>query len=132
VIDNPIPYLPGEIKPQTIILQDINHTQALFIMSESFAAELVQDILTDVPERGMSQVMAQGNCLGQILIQIESTAYGAGYLGNLQGMCEPGYVMVPLRSNEDLCLVFEATESFGVDDTVTVTLKCGTHRTGLF
>jgi len=101
-------------------------------MPETLMIEFVEDIFTHVTKRGMPQVMAQGDCLGQVLIQVQGSRYGAGYLGNLQGMGEPGYIMVTQGGDEDLCLVLEPPERFAVYDAVAVTLKDCPYMAGLF
>jgi hypothetical protein len=94
--------------------------------------DLIQDILTHMTERGMTQVMTQGDGFSQILIEIQGTAYSASYLRDLKGVGEPCYIMVSLRSNENLRLVLEAAKSLGMDNAVSVTLEGSTYWTGLF
>ena len=47
-------------------------------------------------------------------------------------MSKPRGIMVTERSNKDLRLVFEAPESFAVDNTVAVTLEGGAYRARIF
>jgi len=83
-------------------------------------------------EGGMAQVMTQGNCLGQVLIQVQGTGDGTGYLRDLKGMGQASYIMVAQWGNKDLCLVLEAAKGLGMDDAVPVALESGTDWAGLF
>jgi hypothetical protein len=53
-------------------------------------------------------------------------------LRDLQGVGEPGYIVVTQGSNENLCLMLEAAKSLAVDNTVSVTLKSSAYRARLF
>jgi len=79
----------------------------------------------------MPQVMPQGNCLRQVLVEVEGSGYGAGYLGNLQRMGKARYIVVTQRGNENLRFVFEAAKRLAVNNAVAVTLKGSAHRTRL-
>ena len=48
-------------------------------------------------ERGMPQVVGQTDGLGQVLVQPQGPGDGSGDLGHLQGMGEPGAVVIPFR-----------------------------------
>jgi hypothetical protein len=67
----------------------------------------------------------------QILIEMKGTAYSASYLSYLKGMGKAGYIMVPQRSYENLCLVLEAAKSLRMDNTIPVSLEDSTYRTRL-
>jgi hypothetical protein len=58
----------------------------------------------------MAQVVPQADCFCQVLVEVEGTGYGSGYLGDLEGVSEAGHVMVTKWSDEDLCLVLESAE----------------------
>ena len=62
-------------------------------------------------ERGMTEVMAQSNCLGEVFIKVQGSSYGTGYLRNLQGMGEAGYIVVAQGSNKNLRFMLESTKS---------------------
>ena len=47
-------------------------------------------------------------------------------------MSKPGDIMVTQGSNKDLCLMFQPTESLGMDLAVTVALKTGPYGALLF
>jgi hypothetical protein len=80
----------------------------------------------------MAQVMTQGNCLSQVLIQVQGTGDGTGYLRDLEGMGQAGYIVVAQGGNKDLRLVLETAEGLGMDDAIPVALESGTDGAGLF
>jgi hypothetical protein len=55
-------------------------------MAETVTIEFIQYIFTGMPEGSMTQVMSQGNRLSQILVKVQCSGNGAGYLGDLEGM----------------------------------------------
>jgi len=63
----------------------------------------------------MPQVMAQGNCLRQVLVKVQGAGYGAGYLGNLQCVGKARYVVVAQWGNKDLRFMFESAKRLAVD-----------------
>ena len=78
----------------------------------------------------MTQVVAQGDGLGQILVEPQAPGNGPGDAGHLQGVGHAGAVVVSLRLEEDLGLVHEPAEGFGVDDPVNVPLVAGADGAG--
>jgi hypothetical protein len=101
-------------------------------MSEPLVVEFIENIFANMAKRGVTEVVAQADSLGQVFIKIQGASNRARYLGDFQGVSEAGNIMVALRGNEYLSLMFEAAESLGMDNTVAVALKGGTYRTGLF
>jgi len=97
-------------------------------MSESLGVEFIQDILTYMAERGVSQVVAQGNGFCQVLVEVEGSTYGAGYLRYLQGVGKAGYIMVSRRSDKNLGFMLQPPKSLAVNYAVAVTLKDGAYR----
>ena len=78
-----------------------------------------------MPERCVSQVMSECDCLGEILIELKRPGYRARDLGYLQCVRHARAVMVTIRSDKDLCLILESSERFTVKNTVPVTLEDG-------
>ena len=70
----------------------------------------VEHLLTGMPERGVTEVVRQGDGLGEVLIERQCPGDGAGHLGNLDRVGEPGPVMVTLVIDENLRLVLQPTE----------------------
>ncbi len=78
-------HFPAQVEAVEVgvtLLQPGNYLKRLGIMIE--AAERYHFIakrpLSGMPERGMTKVVGKGQCLGQILVQIETAAYRTGNL----------------------------------------------------
>src|SRR5918997_1034619 len=82
-----------------------------------------EGIFAGMSERRMTEVVAEGYCLGEVFVQAKGAGYGAGYLHHLQGMGKAGPVVIAVWGDKDLGLVHEAAEGFGVDDAVPVALE---------
>jgi len=80
----------------------------------------------------MSQVVPEGNGFGEVFIQVQSPGNSTGNLGDFQGVCQAGDVMVAQGCDEDLSFVFQPAEGFGVDDTIAVTLESRSYRRWFF
>ena len=100
-------------------------------MAEAARMQLVELVLADVAERRVAQIVAKGNRLCQVLVQVERPRDGARDLRDLEGMRQPSDVVVAGRRNEHLCLVLQASERLGVDDAVAVPLELGPKMGGL-
>jgi hypothetical protein len=83
----------------------------------------VEHRLADMAERGVAEVVAEPDRLGQILVERQCPRNGARDLGDLQRVGQPRAVMVALGRDEDLRLVLEAPERLGVRDAVAVALQ---------
>ena len=101
-------------------------------MPESRLVEFIEHVFPHMTERGMPQVMTQGNCLRQVLVKVQGSGYGTGYLGDLQGMGKACHVVVTQRGDKNLRFVFEPAERLAVNNAVAITLKGSTHRAWLF
>ena len=66
-------------------------------MGEAARGHLVQGPLSGVAKGGVAQVVAQGDGLGQVLVQPQGPRDGPGDAGDLQGVGHAGAVVVPLR-----------------------------------
>ena len=73
----------------------------------------------------MSQIMCETDRLHEILVAAQSPRQGAADLGNFQRVGEAGAEVIAFVVDEDLRLVFEASESCGVQDAVAVALERG-------
>ena len=90
----------------------------------------VQGPLSRMSKRGMSKVMRERECLGEIFIQPEGPRQRTRDLSNLQRMSEPGSEMVAFVKDEDLGLVLEPAEGGGMDDAVAIASKIVACRVG--
>jgi hypothetical protein len=80
----------------------------------------------------MTEIMAQGYRLREVLVEPESPGDGAGDLHHLQRVCQPGAEMIPIRRDEYLGLVHQTPKCLGVYYAVTVTLKVAPHAVERF
>src|ERR1700733_1103503 len=90
----------------------------------------VEGPLAGMAEWRMAEIMRQRQGLGEILVEAKPSRQRAGNLRHFEGVSEPGAVMVAFVEHEDLCLVLEAAERSGVDDTVAVAAEDATALAG--
>jgi hypothetical protein len=103
--------------------EDVDDPQALFVVVEPGRAERLQHALAGVSERRVAEVVPKGDRLGQLFVQPQHFGDGAGDLRHLEGVRQPGAVVIPGRREEHLGLVFEPAERFGVDDAIAIALE---------
>ena len=101
-------------------------------MRKAIGTQFIQDPFAGVSKGRMAQIMSQGNGLSQILVQAQGAGNGTGNLCHFQRMGQTGTVMVTLRSQKYLGLMFESSEGFAMENPVTVALICSADVTGLF
>ena len=80
---------------------------------------------------GMPKIVTQGNCLSQILVQVQRPGDGPCNLGHLQSVGQSGPVVVTLGREKDLILVLQAAERLGMDNPVPIPLEFGAEITRL-
>jgi hypothetical protein len=131
VVQNPVPHFPCQVKASAPF-QVINHPEALFVMLKSGLKNLVQRCFAGMPKWCVAEVMAQGYRFGKVLIKPQRPGYRPGNLCDFHSVSEPGAVMISLRDNKHLCLMFEAAVAFGVNNPVPVTLESSAHTAFLF
>src|SRR5918996_3336812 len=83
----------------------------------------VEHLLARVPEGRVTEVMAEPDRLGQVLVQPERARHASRDPARLERVREPGAVVIALGRDEDLRLVLQAPERLRVDDPVAVTLE---------
>ena len=128
---DPIDHLEGEVQPSTVELETLDHAHALIDVGEAARQDRVQTFFAGVTERGVAQVVPESDGLGQVFVEAQGARHRPGDLRDLEGVRQPGAVVVTLRREEDLRLVLEPPEGLGVDDPVAVALVIGAQRTGL-
>ena len=74
-------------------------------------------------ERRVPEIVSERDRLGEVLVESEGTRDGARDLSDLERVGQAGAVVVAFRGEEDLGLVREAPERFGVEDLVAVALE---------
>jgi hypothetical protein len=127
--------LIGEVEPLPVLFEHLHHAQALLGMVEAglrveLAVDRVEGGLADVAEGGVAEIVAQRDRLGEVLVEAQGAADGAGDLGDLEGVGETGAIVVGVRGDEDLGLVGEAAEGLAVDDAIAVALEGGADGAG--
>ena len=130
--DNAVADLPGKVESFAVLFQHIHHPQALPVVGKAAGTKLVQRPFPRMTEGRMPQIMAQGDGLGQILIETQCPGNGAGNLGDLQSMGQPGAVMIPFRREKDLRFLLQPPKRLAVDDPVPVPLEAGPHLVRCF
>ena len=80
----------------------------------------IQRALAGMAERGMTEIMRQGQRLRQVLVQPKLACQRPCDLGNLEGMAEAGAVMVALVKHENLGLVLEPPEGGRINHPVAI------------
>ena len=71
----------------------------------------------------MSDIVDQGQSLGEIFVELKSTGNGAGDLGHFHGVSEPAAKVIGVAVGEDLSLTGQPPESAGVNDASAIALK---------
>src|SRR5438105_11563229 len=92
------------------------------------AHQFVQHLFAGMAEWRMTQVMGQRNGLSQVHVKPERTCNRSGDLSGLQGMGQPGAIIVTLMIDEHLGFVFKPAERCRMNDAVAVALKDGALR----
>jgi len=98
-------YFPRQIQALAIVFKLIHDSEALVVMAETIWVKSAKLILTYMAEGRVPHVVAHGDRLGEVFIQVESPGYSSSNLRDLEGVVKPGHVVVSLRRDEDLRLV---------------------------
>ena len=70
--------LLAQIQPPAVPLENIHHPQTLFIVPEALCVNAVQGPLTGMAEGRVAKIVAQGDGLGQILVEVQRAGDCAG------------------------------------------------------
>ena len=100
VFGDAVAHVEGQVQPQTVVFQFVHDAQALLVVPEPAGAEFVENRLADVAERGVTQVVAEGDGLGQVLVQVQRPGDGPGDLAHFEGVGQARPVMVASRRDE--------------------------------
>ena len=125
VLLDAVPDLEGQVQALALVFELLDDPQALVGVVEAEGQELAQGLFAGVAEGRVPEVVAEGDGLGQVLVEAEGLGDRPGDLGDLEAVGQPRPVVVPKGREEDLGLVFEAAEGLGVDDPVAVALEVG-------
>ena len=89
----------------------------------------VERALSRVAERRVAEVVPETDGLGEIFVEFERAGDRAREPRDLERVRQARAVMVALRAQEHLRLVFQAAERFRVRDAVDVALEARAHLT---
>jgi len=128
VLEDPLPNVVCEVQTRLVVafLQTVHDPDRLVVVLEASGVRValpqkaVEDSLARVAERSVTQIVAERDRLGQVLVQEERPGGAARDLRDFDRMRQPRSEMVPFVRDEDLCLVLQTPEGPGVDDPVPV------------
>jgi len=128
VLCKPFQHFPTEVEAiegGVAALEPRYHRERLRIVIETamVGEAMVERTFAGVTERRMTEIVCESASLGQVFVKSERTGERARDLGHLQGVGQPGAVMIALVVDEDLRLVGETPESRRVDDPVAIPAK---------
>ena len=118
---------PGEVQAATIVLEHVDDTQALLVVSEPPGHERVEHTFAGMTEWRVAQVMTKSDRLGQLLVQAKDLGDRARDLRHLECVREPRAIVIAFGGKEDLRLVLQPPKRLRVDDAVPVVLKRRPH-----
>ena len=101
-------------------------------MLKSARMNIIEYRLPIMSKWRMSQIVAQCNGFRQVFIQVQTAGNGPRNLRYFNGVSQTCPEMVPFRSQENLCLMHETAECFGMNNPVPVSLKLSTHFARFF
>ena len=125
VLDDALQQFPGQVEALEFgiaMLQRGHNAQRLRIVVE--AAMVLQAgierALPGMAERGVAEVVGERQGLREVLVQPELPGQRTGDLRHLEGMRQPGAVVVALVEHEHLGLVLQPAEGRGMDHPVAI------------
>jgi hypothetical protein len=120
---DPVADFPRQVEAPPLVLEHVHDPQALLVVVEAAGNQIVQHALAGMPERGVPEIVAERDGLGQFLVQPQHLRDAARDLRDLERVREPGAIVIAGRGEEDLGLVLQPPERLAVDDTVTIALE---------
>src|ERR1022692_526376 len=129
VLDDALAHFEGQVQATeggVALLEVFHDAKSVQVMVEEKAVGAhgcIERLFAGVSERGMAEVVHQGQRFGKIHVEAQRGGDGAGDLRHLDGVSEAVAEMVGVTARENLGLVFEAAEGAGVDDAVAVALE---------
>ena len=113
------------LRPCAVVLEVLDDAQRLLVVAERPAEEGRERLFAEVTEGRVSEVVAEGDGLGEVLVEPQRARARAGDLRDVERMGEPHPVVVALGREEDLGLVPQPPERLGVQDAVAIALEHG-------
>ena len=130
VVEDADARLVAEVQAAAVALDAVDDAHALLIVPEADAGiDRVERALSRVAERRVAEVVPETDGLGEIFVEFERAGDRAREPRDLERVRQARAVMVALRAQEHLRLVFQAAERFRVRDAVDVALEARAHLT---
>ena len=85
----------------------------------------VQCPFSGVAEGSMSEIMPKCNGFSEIFIQLQGAAHGTGQAADFQCVGEAGAIVVALRLEKNLGLMFQPPKGLAMGDPIHIALKAG-------
>ena len=126
VLGDAVAHFPRQVQAAPVVFEDVDDAQALEVVLEAAGHERVQHALAGVAERRVSEIVAERDRFGQLLVQAQHFRDGARDLRDLERVRQARPVVIAGRREEHLRLVLQPAEGLAVDDAVAVALKRGT------
>ena len=98
-------------------------------MVEPLCQERAKGVLAGMPAGPVTAVVAEGDRFGQCDVQPAGACDATGDLGHLQGVGQPGALVVGGK-DEDLSLPSQPAEWSGMEDSVSIPLEAGSPSIG--
>jgi hypothetical protein len=111
VVEDPVTNLLGQVQAPAVALEDVDNAERVLVVPEATAkatTELLIDcILAGVAEGRVPEVVAEADCLDEILVQPERAGDSARDPGRLERVGQARAEVVLRRIDPDLGLVAE-------------------------
>src|ERR671916_1383303 len=92
-----------------------------------FREDTSESLFASMTEGGVAEIVAEGDSLGQVLVEVQGAGDGARDLHHLQCVRQAGAEVVAIWGDKDLRLVHQTPEGLRVYYAVTVSLKLVAH-----
>ena len=129
MFDDPFTDFETEVQSReagVTLFEAFDDPQRVQVVLESLAETLhldVQRLLARMGERRVPDVMGQGQCFGEILVQAQHVGQGTRDLRHLNRVGEAVAEMVGQARSEDLGLCLQTAKGTGMNDAVAVALE---------
>ena len=110
MVQNSVAHLVGQIESLAVFLKEIDHAQALCGVRKVRRMALLQNRLSRMSERRMSEIVSQRDRLTQIFIEKQRTRGCPCDLHDLQRVCQTCAVVVSRGCEKDLRFIHKASE----------------------
>ena len=102
----------------SVALEPVDDPQRVLVMakraSEALGQTAIEDVLAEVAEGRMPEIVAEADRLDEVLVETERAGDGPRDSRDLEGMREPGAVVIALGSDEYLRLVLQTPKRLAV------------------